>query len=461
MSPISSGSAASTGTDAASTTTSSGGAGPGGGAQDATGGGAGGADCGEGGQLGGGGGGLPAQCADGFVSDGEVSLDCGGPCPPCGTKHLRTFCIASSECLSNLCELVPVALGGADVRECVGIPRASLVPLPNHPAKRVVAAVYDAVNGRVLLVGYDDDDDETSHVSELMNGSWGPLTNTAGALPPPTHFAGVAHDVQTPRTWIYGGTGSLDSVWQFDGDMDTWQVLPTSRNPLPYRKTGLGYDPGRDALVVYGGRSADAPVAAAAELPLTGLVWANLGGVPGQRAGHSLAYDHDSLSLLAVGGEVAGDCIETDATYGQSGSGWTRRAGNPFPGPRVEGHAIVDPLRERIVLLGGAVDGRGRQTDAWEWIAGRWVLTSATGGPSDRGGRAVYDPRERRIVYVSNYPNQEAHEYRVVGTPCDGAEDCPNVACRDAVCCEAAADCPETDTCASSRSPGICAPADP
>jgi hypothetical protein len=214
--------------------------------------------------------------------------------------------------------------------------------------------------------------------------------------------------------------------------------------------------PNVDRIVTYGIRPfADDESDQVFTLDPAGGTWVAAIDGPGARQGHSMGFDHDSGLLLAFGGET--DDAPSSGVFGFNGATWTDVGPQAFPGVRIDGYALVDPDRERIVMMGGTIGGAG-QTDVWEWVAGRWVRSMAVGGPDDIGGRAVYDPTRRRVVYVENEPLHRTHEYVSRGSPCDDDDDCATGICEDEVCCNQP--CPAGTVCNSSASAGMCAPPD-
>lgn len=397
------------------------------------------------------------HCADGVVAEGEDGLGCGGlECAACGDLGLGDTCLASSDCRTNLCEEIPADLGGPGL-QCVGVPRGVFETHPgSFPVSRVTALYEDGAD--VHAVGFSGPSAE-AFVLDPVARTWSPVDD--GALPPYRELAGVAHDPAQSRTWVFGGIGGAlyEDLWEWDGG--AWsQVTSAGTSPTPVHSPGLGYDPDADILVLYGGRQVtDDQIGLTFHLdPDAGGAWIT-DNTPEElfaRMGHALAFDDDTSSVLSIGGNAPA-ALSTD-TFGFEPFAWIRRGPTAFGMPRIDLHAVRDPVRERVVMMGGTIGGTG-QTDAWEWIAGRWVRTAPSGGPDDIGGRAVFDPTRRRIVYVENAPLDRSFDYYTLGTPCDDSMDCASgTFCTNSVCCGVAS-C-GAFVCNSSASPGTCAPPD-
>lgn len=398
------------------------------------------------------------HCADGIVDAGEQGLGCGGrECAPCGVLGLGASCTASGDCRTNLCEEVPARLGGPGM-QCVAVPRGVFSQHPStFPESIVVAAYHDGT----LVHAYGWTQSEVNGVAYVLGDDLLWAVSDDGALPPPRGAAGVAHDPATDRTWLYGGmsTGVLDDLWEWDGA--AWSAVASAGTaPTATFSPGLGHDPERDLLVLYGGQdqlgvNVDETFfldLSAADPWAAGSTPATLSG----RAGHALAFDDDSASVLSIGGVAP--TADSDDTFGFD-SIWARRGPTSYPRPRIDLHALRDPVRERVVMMGGYVDV-ATQADAWEWIAGRWVRTVASGGPATVAGRGVFDPVRRRVVFVESGGPQRSFDYHTLGTPCDDPADCATgTSCTDGVCCASAA-CGGASVCNSVALPGVCAAPD-
>lgn len=403
-----------------------------------------------------------AHCEGGTIDAGEEGLGCGGrECARCGDLGIGEACVASSECRTNLCEDVPAELGGPS-KQCVGIPRGVFEQIDDtFPEDGVVALYEDGTDVHALGVSGSD---SASYVLDVEAGEWVAIDD--GDLPPGRELAGVAHDPVGHRTWIFGGLAGdvRDDLWVWDGS--AWSEDTSAGSaPAAVHGPGLGYDPEAETLVLYGGRpTVDAQSDQTYFLDLAESTPWTEGTTPaglGARHAHALAFDDDSGSVLSVAGYAP--AAESSDTFGFASAAWAAigkpAAASAIPGPRTDPHAVRDPVRQRVVLLGGLLAPSG-QTDAWEWVAGRWVRSKASGGPDDIGGRATFDPTRRRVVYVEHTPLGRSFDYYALGGPCDDADDCASgTFCTDRVCC-GVADC-GANVCNASASPGTCAPADP
>lgn len=104
------------------------------------------------------------------------------------------------------------------------------------------------------------------------------------------------------------------------------------------------------------------------------------------------AFDESRNRLVVVGGTDTN--IET---WERSGTTWTRRD-VPGPSGREEALMVYDTKRKRMVLFGGAIDGKGLN-DTWSWDGTRWQQMASPESPSARiSASMVYDRKRDRIV---------------------------------------------------------------
>src|SRR5260221_7072615 len=155
----------------------------------------------------------------------------------------------------------------------------------------------------------------------------------------------------------FGGDGGNDT-WRFALDGSGFSAVSAAGIPPVVRNAhAMIYDPVRQRVLVFGGRS-------------------------------TTAYLND-LHALSIGGTPTWSSIAA--------------SGSP-PAPREGSQAIYDPIRDRMVVWGGLNDAN-RFTDVWALdLAGTptWSQLVADGGLSGfyPGSPAVYDSRRDRLVVM-------------------------------------------------------------
>lgn len=180
------------------------------------------------------------------------------------------------------------------------------------------------------------------------------------------------------------------------------------------------YDPVRDRILLFGGGTDTGwtnEVWAMERSPA--LHWRRLaitGGPPEARYRNSLVYDPEGDRVLLFGGArrqgrrtlVFDDCWEL--TLGGVPR-WSRIAATgPPPGGRYDHTAILDPVRQRMLVFGGNGDSQGflPRNDVFALSltgAPTWTqLVPGGAAPSPRLGHAAgYDPSGDRMLVVGGY----------------------------------------------------------
>ena len=155
-----------------------------------------------------------------------------------------------------------------------------------------------------------------------------------GAAPSPGHRYGhaIAHDPSRGVTVLFGGhrprgrgAGVLDDTWEWDGE--AWTERPVAAHPGTRMHHALAWDPGRQAVVLFGGQGGSCQ------------------SEPTHACGDTWAWD---------------------------GERWEGVESAEHPTGRGYGRLTYDEEREELLLLGGS-DTDGPRTDSWALRAEGWV----------------------------------------------------------------------------------------
>jgi len=191
-----------------------------------------------------------------------------------------------------------------------------------------------------------------------------------------------------------------------------WSSLAVSGTP-PSARSGQSAicDPVRDRVVMFGGISGGAALSDAWELTLAGTPeWAPLatsGAVPPGRLGHAAIYDPVRDRMLVLGGR-SGPLYLSDVwalSLGDSPA-WTplSPSGTP-PSARAFHAAVYDAARDRVVVFGG-IGPSGHLNDVWALSLEGLVWTQlslASPPPARQASAAIYDPVADRVVVFGGY----------------------------------------------------------
>ena len=169
------------------------------------------------------------------------------------------------------------------------------------------------------------------------------------------------------------------------------------------------YDPVRNRMIVFGGLAGTSLKNDVYELSLTGTpTWKLLevgGTPPSARRGATAIYDPVRDRMLVYGGAAPAALGDVWALSLGASPAWTQLVPTGSPPPSRSGHsAIYDPVRDRMVVFGGQT-GLTYRNDAWALaLAGTpaWSSMAPAGGPPDARSRhsAIYDSvRDRLVIF--------------------------------------------------------------
>ena len=245
------------------------------------------------------------------------------------------------------------------------------------PSPRFQCAVtVDSIRDQVLLFGgYDADvagfcDTRTWSLS-LSTLQWSVLATTGG--PPPARGAtGAAFDDAHERMLMYGGAGigaGLGDLWELNlSSGATWSLLqPAGLHPAPRAGHAVALDPTRGQFYVSGGDSANWGQRDIWRLSLDSLRWTKLqplGESPGWCSGHVELWDSSRDALMLFGSQCSGSTLTVGVwTLDAAATQWTRlHPLMPTNRGLIYGAAVRDPVRDRVIVLGG---GEHNDTDPW------------------------------------------------------------------------------------------------
>lgn len=285
-----------------------------------------------------------------------------------------------------------------------------LTPVTSH------SAIYDPVGNRMIKFGGQDGQfkNDTWSLSLSDPVEWVQLV-PSGMPPPARSSHSAVYDPVRHRMIVFGGEvgsgpgGDRNDVWALSlSDPMTWTELSPSGPLPPVRASHCAvYDAVGDRMIVVGGSNVVGRRNDTWALSLAGGgVWSEMlpsGTLPDARQGHASIYDPIRQRIVVFGGfdgtALRNDTWELSLTGGSAWSELTPTGGPPSP--RYNATARYDPIRDRIVVMGGS--GGGQLDDTWELsLSGApvWaeILPQGT-PPSGRSSHtSVYDVASDRLI---------------------------------------------------------------
>jgi hypothetical protein len=310
-------------------------------------------------------------------------------------------------------------------------------PGPSYLAGRH-ALLYDAGEDRLLSVR-----GRGGEVRALPLGT--PVWSLLGTGVLSEDHAAVILDPLRGRIVAFGGLTagtSSNAVSVFDPSAGTWAVTPTL-GPTPGRRghAAAVHDPLRDRMLVFGGFDpTNAPRSgplAAHDVQLVGLRYNDLWALdlatmmwseivpatpdrPAARQGAAAIYDPLRDRMIVAGG--AGVSSTSDA--------WTMDLAGPLvwtpfdmgtASARVQPAAIHDPVRDRLLMFGGSNGSPSNDLVGVDLANGNPTLIGegTLPAPSRRSGQAAIDAIGRRLIVYGGWGSGASNETWIL--PLDGA----------------------------------------
>ena len=265
------------------------------------------------------------------------------------------------------------------------------------------------------------------------NGRWILRTPTPrpATWPPDRNGFAVAVDDDRRKLLLIGGSdvgaprASRNDLWEMDLDTFTWSDRTTSGAAWPgaRRDPALAFDRARGRAVLFGGSGTTYLSDLWEWNPATGS-WTErtspLGFVwPGGRSTHTMVYDSARARVVLYGGFdafVLDDLWEWDGAAGQFVDRSPATRPPAWPAGRESHGAVYDPVRARMVVVGGYSSlGGGIVDDTLEWdgAAGTWTRRAVNSvRPRNRKHPGLaWDAARARVVLFGGSVSPPDPEY--------------------------------------------------
>lgn len=271
-------------------------------------------------------------------------------------------------------------------------------------------AIYDADHQRMIVFG-GSSPFSNSPLSDVWSLSlagapvWTQVTPTAG----PPYGGRAQHaavfDSRHHRMVVTGGKSQFNAI-----ESDTWELslvpggetwsLITATNPAYRLEFPAAYDSLRDRLVVHGGQVNDTRNDLAV-LPLGGdFTWSTIAPqVPGAPSRPGIAIDPSRQRIwLYAGTTLWTMALDADPE-------WEIVATTNAPNVTSGEVLVRDPVRDRLLLIGGSIGGAMQVWAVDLGGAHTWTQLATSGTPPTGvlDPAAIYDPNGDRLVIFGGY----------------------------------------------------------
>ena len=225
----------------------------------------------------------------------------------------------------------------------------------------------------------------------------------------------MAYDRAHRKTVLFGGsTGdvpNLGDTWTFDGSSATWTQQLPSTAPSERAGPGMAYDAATRTVVLFGGRNDIAQVQFQDTWIWDGTTWKQefpKVSPPGRSLdGGGMAYDNATATVVLFGGSGGNGAAFGD-TWVWNGvrKTWTQQFPSVSP-PARAGHTMAYDAATRTVVVFGGSDSAGNylgDTWAWDGTTGTWTQHFPTAAPSPRvDANSAYDRRLGKIALFGGF----------------------------------------------------------
>ena len=296
-----------------------------------------------------------------------------------------------------------------------------LTPAGTPPSsRRAMSLTYDPVGDRLVVIGGHDDLQFMNDVWALgLSGApaWQRLL-PSGAVPPGRYGHTATYDPARREIVVFGGYNG-----QFLNDMyvlslsgaPAWSAIASVPRPSLRDFHTVAFDPPRNRMVLIGGNGTRGALGDLWALNPATRAWTEITppqpAWPRNRLGTFAVHDAAGDRVTLFGGYDAGFLDDTwSLAPGGAEPAWTRLATTgAHPSLRVWHAEVFDPVRRRMLVIGGLEPSGGYLIDVWQLDlaspAPTWSPLAVQGAPPAprecRGG--LYDPVRDRVLIFGGY----------------------------------------------------------
>lgn len=248
-------------------------------------------------------------------------------------------------------------------------------------------------------------------ISSADAQTWVNLTPGAGPAPSARRNASAILDPVENRMVIFAGTtagtaSTLNDVWAFDLDTNTWTNLtPAAGPPVPAPRLfpASVYDPNSHQMITWSGQAFQVFFNDVWSFDLAASTWSQFtpaGGPPNVRYGVGYAYDPVARDLVTFAGFTNQGRFDDVWRFNDQSETWTDVSMGVGPGERCLHSACYDAVGHRMIMHAGQ-NNAGPLGDLWalDLDTDTWTELTPAFKPSGRFFTSlVYDAANRRAT---------------------------------------------------------------
>jgi len=275
------------------------------------------------------------------------------------------------------------------------------------------AVTYDEANNGILM--YGGWAGTNGAAPEEYNDTWvyDPRDNKWTEMNPAVNPGrrrnfGMVYDEKRENHLLFGGIYYIphsenESVWSYNISANNWTGIESDHNPGARMGSPMGYDPQNDRVVLFGGQDVDNDFAYGDTwiYDIANNTWTNVTPAygPSSRVFSGFAYYPPAGSFRLFGGAESmyySGLLDDLWEYNLTTNTWTNITLAAGPSPRAGMAMVYDPLRDEIVLAGGAIgtdDPYYGSNPSETWVLGKNYYRPPgefTSRPFDTGGMAFF-----------------------------------------------------------------------
>lgn len=185
-------------------------------------------------------------------------------------------------------------------------------------------------------------------------------------------------------------------------DQEGWRLVAGS-GPSARQLPAVAYDSVRKVAVLFGGAGAgDVPLGDTWEFDGRQWTQRTTAHAPSPRYGHGMAFDPGRGAVVLFGGD---DYVQD--TWEYDGVDWHQRSPVTSPAARYGTAMAYDQNRGRTVLFGGTRSNGQVDSELWEWDGVTWSLFSNNAIPGRRHHAMCWSSRQNGLVIVAGLNNSQ------------------------------------------------------